>query len=76
MRIDSILPNLASPGQSVVIQGDSLGTVEKVFFGDQETSFDVDGEALLVKVPDGSGAVDVTVEGQNGQSEVVSFTIA
>jgi hypothetical protein len=76
MRIDSILPDLASPGQSVVIQGESLGNTEKVFFGDQETSFEIDGEVLLVEVPDGSGKVDVMVEGKNGQSEVASFTIA
>jgi hypothetical protein len=76
MRIDSILPNQASPGQSVIIQGDDLGSAEKVIFGDQETSFDVDGEVLTVKVPDGSGAVDVTVEGRDGKSAVISFTIA
>jgi len=76
MRIDSILPDLAPPGQSVIIQGDSLGDAEKIFFGDQEASFEVDGEVLLVRVPDGSGAVDVTVEGQNCQSEAASFTIA
>ncbi|MGH3717311.1 MAG: IPT/TIG domain-containing protein [Pseudonocardiaceae bacterium] len=76
MRIDSILPNLAPPGQSVVIQGDSLGAAEKVFFGDQETSFDVDGEVLLVTVPDGEGEVEVMVKGQNGQSGVANFIIA
>jgi IPT/TIG domain-containing protein len=76
MRIDSILPNLASPGQSVVIQGENLEAAKRVFFGDQETTFEVDGEVLLVKVPDGSGAVDVMVEGQDGESETVSFTIA
>jgi hypothetical protein len=75
MRIDSILPNLAPPGQSVIIQGDGLGTAEKIFFGDQEASFTVDGAALVVEVPDGSGTVEVTVEGADGESEGVSFTI-
>jgi IPT/TIG domain-containing protein len=76
MRIDSILPNLASPGQSVIIQGDDLGAAKKILFGDQEVPFDVDGEVLVVEVPDGSGALDVTVEGADGESAVVSFTIA
>jgi hypothetical protein len=76
MRIDSILPDLASPGQSVIIQGDDLGAANRVLFGEQDVSFDVDGEVLVVEVPDGSGRVDVTVEGADGKSEVVSFTIA
>ena len=75
MRIDSILPNRVSPGQSVIIQGDGLETAVKVFFGDQEASFDVDGETLVVPVPDGSGTVDVTVEGADGTSDAVSITI-
>jgi hypothetical protein len=29
MRINSILPNQAPPGQSVIIQGDGLETAEK-----------------------------------------------
>lgn len=76
MRIESILPDLASPGQSVVIQGSDLGTVRKILFGAQEASFDVDGEVLVVHVPDGAGAVEVTVEGADGESAVVDFTIA
>ncbi len=76
MRIESILPDLASPGQSVIIQGDGLGAAEKVRFGDEEILFDVDGEVLVVQVPDGSGVVDVTVEGVEGESCAVSFTIA
>lgn len=75
MRIDSILPNQAPPGQSVIIQGDGLGAAERVFFGDQEASFDIDGEVLVVKVPDGSGTVDVAVEGADGKSDLFSFTI-
>lgn len=76
MRIDSIIPDVASPGQSVIIQGDDLGVTNRVLFGEQDVSFDVDGEALVVEVPDGSGKVDVTVEGADGESEVASFTIA
>jgi IPT/TIG domain-containing protein len=75
MRIDSILPNLAPPGQSVIIQGDDLGTTKKVLFGDQDVSFDVDGEVLVVEVPEGSGEVEVTVEGADGESGGTSFTI-
>lgn len=75
MRINSILPNQAPPGQSVIIQGDDLGAAEKVFFGDQDASFDVDGQVLVVRVPDGSGMVDVIVEGADAQSDLASFTI-
>lgn len=75
MRIDSILPSRTSPGQSVTIQGDGLETAEKVFFADQEVAFEVDGQTLLVGVPDGSGPVEVTVEGANGDSDVSSLTI-
>ena len=64
MRIDSVLPNRASPGQSVIIQGDGLEAAEKVLFGDHEASFEVDGETLVAEVPDGSGSVEVTVQGQ------------
>jgi hypothetical protein len=75
LRIDSILPNQASPGQSVIIQGVDLGTAKKILFNDQEVSFHIDGETLVVEVPDGSGTVEVTVEGINGESCVVGFTI-
>lgn len=64
MQIDSIIPNPASPGSTVIIQGDDLGATERVFLGDQEASFDVDGEVLEVKVPDGAGTFDVIVEGR------------
>ncbi|HEY3691877.1 MAG TPA: IPT/TIG domain-containing protein [Pseudonocardiaceae bacterium] len=75
MRIDSVLPNRASPGQSVIIQGDGLEAAEKVLFGDQEVSFEVNGETLVAEVPDGSGPVEVTVEGASGTSEPSSVTI-
>jgi hypothetical protein len=75
MRIDSVLPNRASPGQSVIIQGDGLGATERVFFGDQEVPFEVDGETLVVEVPDGSGKVEVTIEGADGTSDASSVTI-
>jgi VCBS repeat-containing protein len=52
-----------------------LGTVKKILFNDQEVCFDVDGETLMVEVPDGSGPVEVTVEGINDQSCVAGFTI-
>lgn len=75
MRIDSIIPNPASPGSTVVIQGDDLGAAERVFLGGQEASFDVDGEVLEVRVPDGAGTFDVTVEGADGTSDPFSFEI-
>ena len=75
MRIDSIIPNPASPGSTVIIQGDDLGTAERVFLGDQEAPFDVDGEVLEVVVPDGVGSFDVTVEGVDGRSDPFSFEI-
>ncbi|PZS12972.1 MAG: hypothetical protein DLM60_21460 [Pseudonocardiales bacterium] len=59
----------------MIIQGDDLATAEKVFFSDQEVSFEVDGESLVVEVPDSQGAVEVTVEGPDGTSDAVSLTI-
>ena len=76
MRIDSVMPAQVSPGQSVIIQGEGLETATKVFFNDQEASFEVDGETLVVLVPDGSGPVEVTVEGAEGASDAVSITIS
>lgn len=75
MRINSIIPNPASPGSTVIIQGDDLGAAERVFLGDQEASFDVDGEVLEVIVPDGAGSFDVTVEGADGKSDPFSLEI-
>ena len=76
MRIDSIIPNPASPGSTVIIQGDDLGDAERVFLGDQEVWFEVDGEALEIKVPDGAGSFDVTVEGVDGRSDPFSFEVS
>lgn len=75
MQIDSVLPNRVSPGQSVVIQGAGLATAEKVFFGDQEVSFKVDGETLVADVPDGPGPVEVSVESGDGDSNAYQVTI-
>lgn len=75
MRVDSVLPNRASPGHSVIIQGDGLETAQKVFFDDQEVSFHVDGQVLVVVVPEISGTVEVIIEGGDGTSEPVSLTI-
>jgi hypothetical protein len=75
MRVDSVLPNRASPGHSVIIQGDGLETAEKVFFDDQAVSFHVDGQALVAVVPDVSGTVEVIIEGGDGTSDAVSLTI-
>ncbi|HEX8936159.1 MAG TPA: IPT/TIG domain-containing protein [Pseudonocardiaceae bacterium] len=75
MQIDSILPERVSPGQSVVIQGDGLETVEKVFLGDEEVPFDVDGETLVVQVPDVSGEVELTIQGGDGENDTSSITV-
>ena len=75
MQIVSVLPNRTSPGQSVIIQGEGLETAEKVFFGDQEVTFQIDGESLVVNVPDSAGEVEVTVEGTGGNSNAYNITI-
>lgn len=75
MRIDSIIPNPAPAGSTVIIQGDDLSAAERVFLGDQETPFDVDGEVLEVSVPEGVGTFDVTVEGADGTSDPFSFEV-
>jgi len=75
MRIDSVLPDRASAGQSVIIQGEDLETTTTVSFGDQEVPFVIDGETLVVEVPDGSGTVEVTVEGADGTSDTSKVTI-
>lgn len=76
MRIDSIMPTQVSAGQSVIIQGEGLETATRVYFDEQEAPFEVDGETLVVPVPDGSGAVAVTVEGPEGTSDAITITIA
>jgi hypothetical protein len=75
VQIDSILPERVSPGQSVVIQGDGLETVEKVFLGDEEVPFDVDGETLVVQVLDVSGEVELTIQGGDGEGDTSSITV-
>jgi hypothetical protein len=75
VQIDSILPERVSPGQSVVIQGDGLETVEKVFLGDEEVPFDVDGETLVVQVPDVSGEVELAIQGGDGEGDTSSITV-
>jgi hypothetical protein len=75
MRIDSIIPAQVSSGQSVIIQGEGLDTATKVFFGEHESSFEVDGQTLVVPVPDSSGTVEVTVEGAEGTSNTVNIDI-
>ena len=76
MRIDSIMPTRVSPGQSVIVQGEGLETATRVLFGEQDTPFQVDGETLVVPVPESSGTVAVTVEGAEGSSNTVNIDIA
>ncbi|MGH3697511.1 MAG: IPT/TIG domain-containing protein [Pseudonocardiaceae bacterium] len=75
MEIDSVLPNRASPGQSVIVQGDSLESAEKVLIDDQEVPFDADGGTLVVEIPDASGPVELTVEGAEGEGDTANLTI-
>jgi hypothetical protein len=75
MQIDSILPSRVSPGQSVIIQGDGLDASEKVFLGEEEVPFEIDGESLVVQIPDGSGPVEVTVQASSGENDTASITI-
>ena len=46
-----------------------------MFFGEHETSFEVEGQTLVVPVPDSSGTVEVTVEGAEGTSNTVNIDI-
>jgi len=75
MQIDSILPNRVSPGQSVIIQGDNLGSAQKVLLDDQEVPFDVDGETLVVQIPDASGSVELTVQASDGEADTSTLII-
>lgn len=76
MRIDSITTNPAPPGQPMIIQGDGLAAAEKLLFGDEPVPFKVNSTGSIeANVPHGSGTVDVTVEGEDGdRSDSVSFT--
>lgn len=75
MQIDSIIPNRVSPGQSVIIQGDGLEGSEKVFLGEEEVPFEIDGQTLVVQVPDFSGQIDVTVQGGSGENDTSMITV-
>ena len=75
MKIDSVIPASALPDTPVLIKGDGLDAVEKVFFGTQSVSFKVNSTGTIeASVPDGSGTVDVTVEEHGDKSNSVSFT--
>ena len=75
MRIDSVLPAQVFSGQTVIIQGEGLETSEKVFLGEDAVPFEVDGETLLVPIPDISGPVDVTVQSGDGENVTASITV-
>lgn len=75
MEIDSVLPNRASPGQSVIVQGDNLESTEKVLVDDQEVPFDADGGTLVVQIPDASGPAELSVEGAEGAGDSANITI-
>jgi len=65
-----VCTNLGGPGPGLILRPEPT----KVLFGDQEALFDVDGETLVVQVLDGAGTVE-TIEGVDGQSDIVNFTI-
>jgi IPT/TIG domain len=75
MRIDSILPSQVSPGQTVIIQGEGLEASEKVLLGEDVVPFEVDGETVLVSIPDISGPIDVTVQSGDGQNDTATITV-
>jgi hypothetical protein len=76
MKIDKIITNPAPPGQLVLIEGDGLEDADKLHFGDESIQFKVNSTGSIeTTIPSGSGTVDVTVEGKDGdKSNSVRFT--
>lgn len=76
MKIDSITPDSALPGTTLLIKGDGLDAADKLLFGDEQVSFKVNGTGSVeADVPSGSGTVEVMFELEDGdKSNSVSFT--
>ncbi|MCA1835901.1 MAG: hypothetical protein LC721_06095, partial [Actinobacteria bacterium] len=65
MKIDSVTPDSALPDTPVLIKGEGLDAAKTLYFGDQSVPFKVNSTGSIeANVPDGSGTVDVTVEGK------------
>jgi hypothetical protein len=75
MKIDSVTPDSALPDTPVLIKGEGLDAAKTLYFGDQSVPFKVNSTGSIeANVPDGSGTVDVIVEGKGDKSNSVSFT--
>ena len=76
MKIDSITPDSALPNPPVLISGDGVDNAARLLFGDEPVQFKVNRTGTIeATVPQGSGTVDVTIEGEDGnKSNSVSFT--
>jgi hypothetical protein len=76
MKIDSITPDSALPGTTLLIKGDGLDAADKLLFGDEQVPFKVNGTGSVeADVPSGSGTVEVMFEREDGdKSNSVSFT--
>jgi hypothetical protein len=76
MKIDSITPDSALPGTTLLIKGDGLDAADKLLFGDEQVPFKVKGPGSVeADVPSGSGTVEVMFELEDGdKSNSVSFT--
>jgi hypothetical protein len=76
MKIDSITPDSALPGTTLLIKGDGLDAANKLLFGDEQVPFKVSGTGSVeADVPSGSGTVEVMFELEDGdKSNSVSFT--
>jgi IPT/TIG domain len=75
MKIDSITPDSALPETPVLIKGDGVDAAKTLYFGDRSVPFKVNRTGSIeANVPEGSGTVEVSVEGTGDKSNSVSFT--
>jgi hypothetical protein len=75
MKIDSVTPDSALPDTPVLIKGEGLDAAKTLYFGNRSVPFKVNRTGSIeADVPDGSGTVDVSVEGNGDKSNSVSFT--
>jgi hypothetical protein len=75
MKIDSITPDSALPETPVLIKGDGLDAAKTLYFGDRSVPFKVNRTGSIeANVPEGSGTVEVTVEGTGDKTNSVSFS--
>jgi hypothetical protein len=75
MKINNVTPGSALPNTPVLIEGEGLEAAKTLYFGDRSVPFKVNNTgSLQADVPDGSGIVEVSVEGDGDKSNSVSFT--